>query len=83
MPLNTTDIDLDFDDGWMAIPLTGTVVHIVRVAKAHVECRIGIASTSRGFILKEGDTLKAEATVYVRPYKYNTGQIATITVVKD
>lgn len=83
MALNTTDIDLDFDNGWLAIPCTGSVVHIVRIAKANIECRIGIASTSSGFVLKEGDTLKAEETIYVRPQLYNVGRIARITVVKD
>lgn len=83
MALNTTDITIDFNDGWMAIPCTGTVVHIVRVARAEVVCRVGIASTSAGFLLKEGDTLKAEETVYVRPLVYSGSDIATITVVKD
>jgi hypothetical protein len=83
MSLNTTDIDLEFDSGWLAIPCTGTVVHIVRVAKANIECRVGISSISGGFVLKEGDTLKSAETIYVRPQLYNVGRSAKITVVKD
>lgn len=83
MALNTTDIVLDFGAGWMAIACTGTIVHIVRVINTDIEVRIGISSTSSGFVLRQGDTLKSEETIYVRPYVANGSGIPRITVVKD
>ena len=83
MPLTTTDIALDFDSGWMAVPCTGSIVHIVRVSNADIEVRVGISSTSGGFVVKQGDTVKSSETLYVRPYIVNGSGVAKITVVKD
>ena len=83
MALNTTDLTISGIDGWTAIVLTGTVINVTRITNANIEVKFGISSTSRGFVVNSGSTLKAEETFYARAIRGGVSDFSVITIVKD
>jgi len=81
MAFTTEDIHMDREDGWVAIVLTGTEIHITEVIGNDIMCRFDIASNSAGFIREPGHTLACEETIYVKARSRN--RKASIIVVKD
>lgn len=81
MAFGTFDINMNNTDGWIAVVLTGTEVHITEVLGNEIMCRFDIASESAGFAMAPGDTLSCEETLYVKARYLN--RKASIIVVKD
>jgi len=82
MALETEDITINNNDGWTAIVLTGTVIHITEVRKNNMLFRFGIDSTSKGTELGVGEKISVDETIYAKPSsKLNTDVL--ITVARD
>ena len=83
MALFTTDVTLTGDEGWVAVILTGTVIHISNIHNADINVRFGISSTSGGFFITKGSTLKATETFYMRAIMGGNNDFSIVTIVKD
>jgi len=81
MALTSEDVVVNDSDSWVAIVLTGTVLHISEVRHNPIMFRFNIASLSSGTALDVGDRLTANETVYVKTT--SSGLNATIVVSKD
>ena len=81
MAFTTTDFNMGNAEGWVAIVMTGTVLHITEVAGNDIMCRFDIASNSAGFAMQPGQTLSSNETVYVKARYLN--RKAAIIVVRD
>lgn len=79
----TTDVTLDRADGWRSVTCTGTVIHIKGIHNMDVAVRFGISSTSAGFVLKPGDELSANETVYIKLLSSINNVNGSLTVTKD
>ena len=82
MALFTEDIELRNDQGWVALVLTGTVIHITSIKNGKIYYRFGIGSSSKGTELNKEEGISAEETIYVR-YGNSSSDSVTITVTKD
>ena len=82
MALQTEDIVVDYDAGWLAIVLTGTVIHISEVRGAEVLYRFGINSDSNGTYLNIGESISTSETVYIKTASSRNSS-ATVTITKD
>lgn len=80
--MTTYTIILDRTDGvWRSIVNTGDYM----VLAGHTDdfrLRFGINSDSEGMIVKKGNSVKVEETVFVKPVKRNKGQYTTLYVHK-
>ena len=83
MALVSEDVAVDQVDGWLALVVTGTVLHINDVRGSRILCKFNIGSTSAGFILNQGDTLKTAETIYVKAIDHSNLDDAVVIVVKD
>lgn len=81
MAYTTDDINLGSTEGWVAVILTGTELHITEVLGNDIMCRFDIASNSAGFVREPGQTLSCEETIYVKARYFN--RKASIIVVRD
>lgn len=79
----TESIIIDRAEGWRSLTMTGTVIHIASVIDNRVRVRLGISSTSEGFILNVGDTMSANETIYVKALFSSNSSPAILCVVKD
>lgn len=81
--MTTENIAVDITDGWRSIICTGTVVHITSVTNGKIRVRLGMMSTSDGFVMDNGDTMSANETIYVKALHSSSPMTASICVVKD
>lgn len=79
----TQNIQVDRVDGWRSITCTGTVVHIAAVINSSIRVRLGIGSTSDGFVMEPGDSLSVNETLYVIAHDQITTVPASLIVIKD
>jgi uncharacterized protein YcgI (DUF1989 family) len=82
MALVTEDITISEAQGWTAIVLTGTVIHITEVRGNKMLYRFGISSLSKGTEIGTGESFTVDETIYVKPSNINLGPVS-ITVTKD
>jgi len=80
--MTSEDILLPSNDDWVALVLTGTVIHIVEVEGSALWFRFGISSTSKGAKLDVGESLSVDETIYVKPLNKARNDVF-ITVTKD
>ena len=81
--MTTSDILLERTDGWRSVTCTGTVIHLKGIYNMEIAVRFGISSTSSGFILKAGDELSANETVYIKLLSSINNENGSLTVTKD
>lgn len=65
----TEDIVLTHSEGWRAIVPTGTYMTVEVIGGNPITCRLGITSTSEGFPLDKGDSVRVAETLYIQSIK--------------
>lgn len=84
MALNSEDVVVKLSDGWLAVIVLNTVLHISELRGNNIRVRFNIASVSAGFIMKPGDTLSTNETIYVKQVGEGKAfQPATIAIERD
>ena len=81
MAYSTVDVNVSNDEGWVAVILLNSELHITEVLGNEIMCRFDIASTSSGFVMAPGDTLSANETIYIKARYAN--RKAAVIVVRD
>jgi len=76
----TSTIVLDRNDNsWRSVVNTGDFM-VLAGHTGPFRLRFGISSTSEGMIVKKGESIKAEETVYIQPVNLNNAKSRYTTI---